>query len=189
MAAGIVIAHPYTPPRFPPIYDELRPNFERTLMSSEGAPRYLPPSLDCSPSTDFLYRLTILPTDVDRWAFHNTDAPLLCSGARWREDGDGGARWMGRGSRLVRCPQSEIVDDVGMNPLGRERTKEGECRVAGPDLSRFLYFFLRHEACSPPRSSSSKPIRKSSWWFPPVHRISNRLSEKVLPNDGWFRIV
>jgi hypothetical protein len=38
---------------------------------------------------------------------------------------------MGRGSRLVRFPQSDIVDEVRMNPLGRERQKEGECAVDG----------------------------------------------------------
>ena len=51
-------------------------------------------------------------------AFHDTDARLLCSSTRWMADRDGGTRWMGRGSRLVRCPQLEIVDEVRMNPLG-----------------------------------------------------------------------
>ena len=41
----IVIAHPYPPLSFPPI------NNARTLMSSDVAPCYLPPSLDCSPTT------------------------------------------------------------------------------------------------------------------------------------------
>lgn len=33
------------------------------------------------------------------------------------------------GSRLVRFAQPKIVDEVQMNPLGRKRTKEGECGV------------------------------------------------------------
>ena len=121
-----------------------------------------------SSCTDFLDRLTILPTDTDRW--DGFSRYLLCSSGRWRADRDGG-------SRLLLCPQSEIVDNVRMNPPGRERTQAG-CIWFPP---RFLNFFLckpepitrsrfhRHEACSPFRSSSSQgrlltlPHRKSSF--------------------------
>jgi len=48
---------------------QLRPNFARTLMSSEVTPRYLPPSLDYSLTTvprgaRSLDRLAIIPTGV-----------------------------------------------------------------------------------------------------------------------------
>ena len=103
--------------------DKLRPTFARTLMSSEMAPHYLPPSLDCSPTTSPRAQISCIVSPFSRLmtilgrAFHDTDAQF-CSGARWREDRDGGARRMGRRSRLVRCPQSEIVDEVRMSPLG-----------------------------------------------------------------------
>ena len=70
VAATIVIAYPYPPPCLPPIGDELRSYFARTLISLSGTallasqPQLLPhlPPL----GADFLYRLVILPT-VNRW--------------------------------------------------------------------------------------------------------------------------
>ena len=93
-------------------------------MSSKGAPRYLPPSLDCSPTTSPGAQSFWIVSPFSRSisivgrAFHDADPRFLCSGLGWRADGDGGTRWMGRGSRLIRCPQAEIVDEVRMNPLG-----------------------------------------------------------------------
>ena len=71
VAAAIVIAYSYLSPCLPPIDDELRSYFARTLISLSGTAlrasqsQLLPhlPSL----GADFLYRLVILPTDVDRW--------------------------------------------------------------------------------------------------------------------------
>lgn len=82
-------------------------------MSSEMELRYLLPSLDCSPTTSpraqFLDRLTILPTNIDRWEGFSRygRSPSL-----FRADRDGGALWMRRGSRLVRWPQLKIVDEA-----------------------------------------------------------------------------
>ena len=93
-------------------------------MSSEVAPHYLSPSLDCAPTTSpwaqssWIVSPFSRPMSIVEQAFRDTDARLLCSGARWTADRDGGTRWMDRGSRLVRCPQLEIVDEVRMNPLG-----------------------------------------------------------------------
>ena len=46
---------------------------------------------------------------------------------------------MGRGSRLVRCPQSEIVDEVRMKTLGRKRVN---IELQGPGVSGFPLAFL-----------------------------------------------
>jgi hypothetical protein len=98
-------------------------------------PQLLPhhPSL----GADFLDRLIILPTDVDRWAFHDTDARLLCSGARCRADRYGGARWMSRGS----C--STIGRGWNVNSF--------LCKPEPITRSGFN----QRGACSPSRSSSS----------------------------------
>jgi len=105
-----------------------------------------------------LDRLTILPTDIDRWegfSRYGRTHSLFWVGC---------ARWMGRGSRLVRCPQSDIVGEVRMNPLGREITKDVNVELEGLVFhSLFLCkpepitrsCFNRREACSPFRSSSS----------------------------------
>jgi hypothetical protein len=66
VAAAMVIAHPYPPPFFPLINDELPLNFARTLRSSELAPRYLLPRLDCSPTPSPRHRFL-------GWSHHSPD--------------------------------------------------------------------------------------------------------------------
>ena len=161
---------PISTPCFPSTNDKPRHDFVRTLMSSEVAPHYLLPSLDCSITTSpraqisWIVSSSSLPMLIAGRAFHDADARLLFSRARWKAGRDGDARWMGRGSRLARCPHSETIR---MNPLRRQRTKEGECRVAGVGCiwfpTRILIFFLckpettcfnRYETCLPCRPSS-----------------------------------
>ena len=73
---------------------------------------------------------------------------------------------MGRGSRLVRCPQSEIVEEVRMNPLGRERTKEGACRVAGAGCIQLLTPFLDFFLCKPEPTCFIMHVRRSDLPLP-----------------------
>ena len=71
VAATIVIAYPYLPPCLPPIGDELRSYFARTLISLSDTALLASQSqlLLHFPSlgADFLYRPVILLTNVDRW--------------------------------------------------------------------------------------------------------------------------
>jgi len=124
---------PCPTPCFPPINDELRHTFARTLMSSDVAPRYLPPNLNCShhlsSGAGFLDRLTILPTDVDRWEVRGGGRIVM-------EVHDG---WF----------EVLILFEVRMNPLGRERTKEGGCRVAGAGCIWFPTRFHNCFLCKP----------------------------------------
>ena len=167
-------AHPYPPPCFPPVNDKLLLNFTRTLMSSEVALRYLPPSLNCSPTTSPRAQISCIvspfspPMSIAGRAFHDADARLPFSSVRWRADRDGVARWMGRGSRLVRCPHSEIVDEVRIYPLDE---KEDECRVAGAGCIQFPTCFPNFFLCKPEPTCSMKHVRRSD--LPPPREDSS----------------
>lgn len=69
---------------------------------------------------------------------------------------------MGQVTRLVQRPQAYIVDEVHRNPLGRERPKEGECRVAGADASRLPVGFLNFFLCKPEPIGSSRFNRREA---------------------------
>ena len=77
VVAAIVIAHPDSPPCFPPISEEVRPNFAGTLISSEVAPRYLPSSRNCSP--------TASPRPQISWIVLPFSRPMLMVGRAFRE--------------------------------------------------------------------------------------------------------
>jgi len=140
---------PCPTPCFPPINDELRHTFARLLMTSEEAPRYLPPSLNCSHhlslGAGFLGSSHHSPDrcrSLGRLFTMRTHAffvPVRGGGRIVMEVHDG---WV----------EVLILFEVRMNPLGRETTKEGECRVAGAGCiwfpSRFLNCFLC-KPCSP----------------------------------------
>jgi hypothetical protein len=89
---------------------------------------------------------------------------------------------MGRGTRLVGCRQSEIVDKFRMNPLGRERTKEGECGVTGAGCiwfpTRFLNFF----------PIDVKHVRRSDRPLPREDPLPYSMG-RVLPNDNALKVV
>ena len=95
---------------------------------------------------------------------------------------------MGRGSCLVRCPQSDIVDEVGMNPLGRER-KEDKCRVATAGCiwfpTRFLNFFLfaKLNQSQGHASIDMKHVRRSGRPLPRKHSSPYSIGRV----DGGFR--
>ena len=135
MAAGIVIAHRYLP-CFLPFSDKLGPNFARTLMSSEVALCTCLP-VSAAPPPPFLERRFLGSSHHSPYRCRLlgglfTIRPQACSvpvrvGGRIMME----ARWMVQGSCLVRCPQSEILDEDRMNPFWQGGTKEGECRVAG----------------------------------------------------------
>ena len=78
---------------------------------------------------------------------------------------------MALGSRPVLRPHSEIVNKVQRNRLRRERTKEGECRVAGSGVSgsppAFLSSFFANLNQSRGRASiDMKHVRHSDRPFP-----------------------
>ena len=113
-------------------------------------------------------------------------------------------------SRVSSCSMSTIGDrGRGSNEYEKGRKRLND-ELQGPDISGFPLAFLtsfskpepttrscfnRHEASSPFRPSSFWGTilalfhRKSRWWFPHIHRISNRLYAKVLPNHDRPRIV
>ena len=138
-------------------------------MPSEVAPHYFP-SLDCSLTTSppaqifWIFSSFSRPMSIVGRAFHDTD-PHLRSGVRWRDDRDRGARWIGRGSRLVRCPQSETLDEFRMNFLLTRKDERGAGCIWCPTrfLNSFLYkpesrFFMKHISHSNlplPREDSS----------------------------------
>jgi len=135
--AVIVIAHQYPPPSFPPINNELRPNFARTLMSSEVELRYLPPSLDCSPTTS-------------PWvgSFHHSPDRCRLLGGLFTIQTlaffvPGGTCTMD-GSRFSSCSMPTIGHGGrGSNESPWTRNDErGECRVGGAGCILFSTLFL-----------------------------------------------
>ena len=165
VVASIVIAHPDPPPCFPPISDKLRPNFARTLISSEVAPHYLPSSLNCSPPPLLGHRfLGSSHHSPDRcwWlgGLFTTRTPSL-----FQCEVEGGSWWRCTmdGSRLLSCSMSTIGDrGQGSNesPWSRQGEGAGCIWLATGFLSFSLCkpeppCFNEHEACLPLRSSSS----------------------------------
>ena len=133
----IVIAHPYPPASFPPINNELRPNFARMLMSSEVEPRYLPPNLDCSPTTS--PRVGSSRHSPDRCRsleglFTIRTHAFFVPGGTWTMDG----------STFSSCSMPTIGDrGRGSNESPWTRNDErGEFRVGGAGCILFSTLFL-----------------------------------------------
>ena len=130
VAAAIIIRYLYPPPHFPPINDELWPNFTRTLMSTEVALWYFlissatpPPLLGCR----FF------------GSFHHSPHLFQLLGGVFKLWTHAFFVLMWGGRRIM----MEIHDgEIWIDPLGWERMKEGECLAAGATCIRFPTWYL-----------------------------------------------